>query len=218
MAKAANERLRARKLLLDALKMPEALPALPLADWELLLRVARRARVLGRMESALHHAGLLGDIPPRAAAHLRAARNVIAHRKTLISWEVNRLLWALKGINAPLILLKGTAYLLADLPPARGRIFADVDLLVPEDRVMEIEERLVERGWFKTEIDPYDDRYYRVWMHEIPPLRHRERGTESTSTIGSCRRPAIWPRIPHHFLRPPGRSPTRGCTFLRLPT
>ena len=178
MAKVANERLRARKLLLDALKMPETLPALSLADWELLLRVARRARVLGRLESALHHAGLLGDIPPPVAAHLRAARNVIKHRKTLISWEVNRLLWALKGIDAPLILLKGTAYLLADLPPAQGRIFADVDLLVPEDRVREIEERLVERGWFKTEIDPYDDRYYRVWMHEIPPLRHRERGTE----------------------------------------
>jgi hypothetical protein len=28
------------------------------------------------------------------------------------------------------------------------------------------------------QIDPYDDRYYRVWGHEIPPLRHRERGTE----------------------------------------
>jgi hypothetical protein len=178
MARAASARLRAQKLLLDALKMPETLPALSPADWELLLRVARRARVLGRLESALDHAGLLGDIPPRAAAHLRAARNVIAHRKTLISWEVNRLCWALKGIDAPLILLKGTAYLLADLPPAQGRIFADVDLLVPEERIVEIEERLVERGWFKTEIDPYDDRYYRVWMHEIPPLRHRERGTE----------------------------------------
>jgi len=140
--------------------------------------MARRARVLGRLESDLARSGLLGIIPTRAAAHLRAARNVIAHRNTLISWEVNRLLWALKGIDVPLILLKGTAYLLAELPPARGRIFADVDLLVPEDRIGAIEERLVERGWFKTQIDPYDDRYYRVWMHEIPPLRHRERGTE----------------------------------------
>jgi hypothetical protein len=178
MTKAANETRRAQRLLLAALQAPEKLPGLPPADWELLLRVARRARVLGRLESDLARAGLLGDIPALAAAHLRAARNVIAHRNTLISWEVNRLLWALKGINVPLILLKGSAYLLAGLPPARGRIFADVDLLVPEERIGEIEERLVERGWFKTQIDPYDDRYYRVWMHEIPPLRHRERGTE----------------------------------------
>ena len=92
--------------------------------------------------------------------------------------EVNRLLWALTGIDTPIILLKGAGYLLAGLPPASGRIFADVDLLVPEDMVPKIEERLVDRGWFKTQIDPYDDRYYRVWMHEIPPLRHNERGTE----------------------------------------
>lgn len=178
MAKAASETQRARRLLLAALRTPTSLPALSLADWELLLRVARRARVLGRLEAELAHAGLLEEIPTRAAAHLRAARNVIEHRKTLISWEVNRLLWALKGIDQTLILLKGTAYLLAGLPPAAGRIFADVDLLVPEEQIGAIEERLLESGWFKTEIDPYDDRYYRVWMHEIPPLRHRERGTE----------------------------------------
>ena len=178
MSRAASETRRAQRLLLNALQAPEKLPGLPPADWELLLRVARRARVLGRLESDLARTGLLEDIPERAAAHLRAARNVITHRNTLISWEVNRLLWALKDIDVPLILLKGAAYLLAGLPPARGRIFADVDLLVPEERIGEIEERLVERGWFKTQIDPYDDRYYRVWMHEIPPLRHRERGTE----------------------------------------
>lgn len=178
MTKAASETRRAQRLLIEALRAPKQLPALPPADWELLLRVARRARVLGRLESDLAQAGLFGAIPPRAATHLRAASNVIAHRNTLISWEVNRILWALKGMDVPLILLKGTAYLLADFPPARGRIFADVDLLVPEDRIGEVEERLVARGWFKTQIDPYDDRYYRLWMHEIPPLRHLERGTE----------------------------------------
>ncbi len=178
MARRAAPNQQAQRLLLEALRTPENLPALSPVDWDLLLRVARRARLLGRLQSDLAQAGLLESIPPRAAAHLRASRNVIEHRKTLVSWEVNRILWALKGIEVPLILLKGTAYLLAELPPAQGRIFADVDLLVPEARVSEIEERLVDRGWFKTQIDPYDDRYYRVWMHEIPPLRHWERGTE----------------------------------------
>ena len=178
MGKRASETQRAHRLLLAALRAPENLPTLPSADWELLLRVARRARLLGRLESDLPQAGLPGSIPPRAAAHLRAARNVIEHRKTLASWEVNRILWALKGLEVPLILLKGAAYVLAELPPARGRIFADVDLLVPEELIGKVEERLLGRGWFKMQIDPYDDRYYRVWMHEIPPLRHRERGTE----------------------------------------
>jgi hypothetical protein len=26
-------------------------------------------------------------------------------------------------------------------------------------------------------LDPYDQRYYREWMHELPPLRHEGRGT-----------------------------------------
>ena len=178
MGKRAIETERANRLLLTALRAPEKLTVLPSVDWELLLRVARRARLLGRLESDLARASLLEFIPPRAAAHLRAASNVIEHRKTLASWEVNRILWALKGLEMPLILLKGIGYVLAELPPARGRIFADVDLLVPEERVGEVEERLLARGWFRMKIDPYDDRYYRVWMHEIPPLRHRERGTE----------------------------------------
>jgi hypothetical protein len=178
MGKRATATERAQRLLLAALKSPEKLPDVPSADWEVLLRVARRVRLLGRLEADLARAGLLERIPARAAAHLRAARNVIEHRKTLVSWEVNRLLWALNGLDVPLILLKGAGYVLADLPTARGRLFADVDLLVPEERIAGVEARLVERGWFRMQIDPYDDRYYRVWMHEIPPLRHRERGTE----------------------------------------
>ena len=169
---------RANRLLLDALCSSENLISLPSADWELLLRAARRVRLLGRLEADLSRAGLLGHIPVGAANHLRASRHVIEHRRTLVTWEINRILWAIKGMGIPVILLKGAAYVQAGLPPAPGRLFADVDLLVPEGRILEIEERLVSKGWLKMPIDPYDDRYYRVWMHEIPPLRHRERGTE----------------------------------------
>jgi len=169
---------RADRLLMQALRSPGRLPGLSVGDWELLLRVARRARLLGRLEADLSKSGLLGEIPPGAANHLCAARHVIEHRRTLVSWETNRILWALKGLDVPVILLKGAAYVMAGLPSAPGRLFADVDLLIPEGRILEVEARLVSKGWFKMPIDPYDDRYYRVWMHEIPPLRHRERGTE----------------------------------------
>lgn len=178
MAEPHDEAARAVHLLLTALRTPAALPALSLPDWDLLLRVARRARLLGRLEADLAVLGLLGAIPPKAAEHLRAARAVIAHRDTMIRWEVNRLLWALREVDVPLILLKGAAYVIAQLPPARGRLFADVDLLVPEAAVPPVEEALLARGWSSLKLHPYDERYYRLWMHEIPPLRHRERGTE----------------------------------------
>ena len=50
----------------------------PAADWELLIRVARRTRLLARIEADLAGAGLLDGIPMQAANHLRAARNVVA--------------------------------------------------------------------------------------------------------------------------------------------
>jgi hypothetical protein len=91
---------------------------------------------------------------------------------------LNRVLWALKEVETPVIVLKGAAYVLAGLPSARGRWFADLDVLVPESRISQVEETLLNRGWYRTRMNPYDERYYRVWMHEIPPLRHRERETE----------------------------------------
>ncbi len=32
-------------------------------------------------------------------------------------------------------------------------------------------------GWSNGDIDPYDDHYYREWMHELPPMTHCSRGT-----------------------------------------
>jgi len=178
MVEVERQTHRANQLLLNSLRSPESLPSLTPTDWELLLRVARRVRLLGRIEADLAKAGLLGEVPAAAGNHLRASRHVIEHRRTLITWEINRILWAIKGMDISLILLKGAAYVQAGLPPAPGRLFADVDLLVAEEQIAALEERLVSKGWYKMVIDPYDDRYYRVWMHEIPPLRHRERGTE----------------------------------------
>ena len=32
-------------------------------------------------------------------------------------------------------------------------------------------------GWATRHRDPYDVRYYRQWMHELPPMMNRRRGT-----------------------------------------
>lgn len=32
-------------------------------------------------------------------------------------------------------------------------------------------------GWIGAKSDPYDQRYYREWMHELPPMSHVRRGT-----------------------------------------
>lgn len=77
-----------------------------------------------------------------------------------------------------MILLKGAAYLFAGIPVARGRHLSDVDILVPRRKLEGAELSLLADGWEPQKLDSYDQRYYREWMHELPPLKHPERGFE----------------------------------------
>jgi len=94
-----------------------------------------------------------------------------------VRWEVRQIRAALAGLDLPLILLKGAAYAIADLPPARGRLFSDIDVMVPKPRLPEVEAALMLHGWAGIGHDTYDQRYYRNWMHELPPLQHIRRLT-----------------------------------------
>jgi hypothetical protein len=40
-----------------------------------------------------------------------------------------------------------------------------------------VESALMLNGWATTHHNRYDQRYYRRWMHELPPLRHNKRNT-----------------------------------------
>ena len=73
------------------------------------------------------------------------------------------------------MLLKGAAYVAAGLLPAMGRVFTDIDIMVPKSRLGEVEAALMSHGWATTHHTAYDQRYYREWMHELPPLRHIQR-------------------------------------------
>jgi hypothetical protein len=65
----------------------------------------------------------------------------------------------------------------AGLPAAAGRLFSDIDILVPKARLDEVESQLMAHGWVSTHHDAYDQRYYREWMHELPPMQHLRRAT-----------------------------------------
>src|SRR3546814_12617760 len=47
--------------------------------------------------------------------------------------------------------------------------------MVPCARLDAVEAGLIAAGWEWVKPDPYDDQYYRRWMHELPPLIHKER-------------------------------------------
>jgi hypothetical protein len=122
--------------------------------------------------------GLLEQVPAKVLEHFTAARVFIDQRQRMARWEISHILKAIDGLDVPITLLKGGAYILAGLPPARGRLLSDVDLLVPAASLDDVEQTLLGNGWESVKLEEYDQRYYRTWMHELPPLRHPDRGLE----------------------------------------
>jgi hypothetical protein len=158
-----------------ALRRPAVLAELKLDEWDVLLRQAYRVELLGRIADLAQVHDLWSAIPDGPRQRLVSAAAVAAKVGREVRWEVDRIQRALAGVVDEVILLKGAAYVMAALPPARGRIFHDVDILVPRARLNEVESALLFHGWAGVYSDAYDQRYYREWMHELPPVRHIER-------------------------------------------
>jgi hypothetical protein len=160
-----------------ALRDPAALPGLSLPQWETLVRQARRTSLLPRVALTLDNLGLLQQVPPAPRIHLEAARTLAQAQADAVRREVAFIDRALAATGVPVVLLKGAAYLVAGLSAARGRMFSDIDILVPQGALANVEATLLLHGWHTSKTTAYDQRYYRRWMHELPPLRHISRQT-----------------------------------------
>jgi hypothetical protein len=159
------------RLLTSALRDPASTAALEAAGWTALLSMARAERLDGSLAHRLE--GL--PMPETAARVLAAAKANAAAGRTQALWEAEMARRALVPLDVPVVLLKGTAFAAAGLGAGTGRLIGDLDILVPRDRLDAVEAALIDAGWEWVKSDPYDDAYYRRWMHELPPLIHNAR-------------------------------------------
>jgi len=156
-------------LLARALRDPASVERLAPAEWTALFAVARAEQLIGTLATRIH-----GLTMPADAARIVADAIASAEQgRTAALWEAEMARRALGDI--PVVLLKGTAFVAAGLSAGIGRSIGDLDILVPRGRIDEAEAALLAAGWEWVKPDPYDDAYYRQWMHELPPLIHRER-------------------------------------------
>jgi Uncharacterised nucleotidyltransferase len=158
-------------LVAKLLRDPASARALATQDWTAALRAARAERLLATLAVRLDGLDLPDDVT-RVLANARADAEV---GRTHALWEVEMCRRALALLDVPVVLLKGSAFVAAGLDAGRGRLIGDLDILVPRDRLDEVETALLGAGWEWVKPDPYDDAYYRTWMHELPPLIHRDR-------------------------------------------
>ena len=164
-------------LVSQVFRNPYTIRSFSLADWDRLIRQARRAGLQARLRGVLELHGQLASVPYEARSHLDAAATLAEKQQIAVRWEIDKITEALSGIAFLPIILKGGAYVMAGLPAATGRMFNDIDILVPRELLGPVEAALMLAGWHPSGLSDYDDRYYRRWMHEIPPMQHIKRAT-----------------------------------------
>jgi hypothetical protein len=157
--------------LATALADPVSVLGFSPGDWTSLLSIARAERLDGSL------AYRLADLPlPDAVARaLEDARAQAGFDHAQALWEVEMARRALMPIGVAPILLKGSAFAFASLPAGVGRLIGDLDILVPRDRLDDVEAALLDAGFMWVKDDAYTQAYYRRWMHELPPLIHAHR-------------------------------------------
>lgn len=156
---------------------PALASTLNLFDWQQLILVLRHQQLLACYSERFKQTGVFEEIPSRVKRHFLNADVLAANHKKQVEYEAAELTQHLSGKQPNLIFLKGAGYTLSGAKVGQGRIYNDIDLLTDRNSIAEIEKKLSLLGWLSEELTEHDDKYYRQWAHEIPPLRHGKRGS-----------------------------------------
>lgn len=165
-----------------------------LAQWSHFILILREIELLARFYHLSKNAGVYNQFPEKIKHHLHSAFIKARRQAVQAKFEAHNLTEHLSHINIKPIFLKGVAYTLLENKASQGRTYSDMDVLVNKSDLKTIERKLTMYGWFAKKTDDYDEKYYREWAHEIPPLQQGSRGTIADV---------------HHNLIPPisGRAP-----------
>src|SRR3546814_18104983 len=121
-----------------------------------------RAGILARLCFQLDELAALEKVPERPRRPLESARVLALKPERDVRWEVACVREVLVDSGVQITLLKGAAYVMAGLPPARGRLCSDTDFMAPPHRIDEAERTLLHAGWAPAVKDAYN-----------PPPTHR---------------------------------------------
>ena len=179
---------------IDIIKQPNKAMKLSLSEWSQFIFILRECELLARFYYLSQEDQVFNQYPEQAQRHLHSAKIKADRQARQAVFEAEQLNENLKKINVQPIFLKGVAYTLLNNKASLGRTYSDMDVLVPKSELKKIERYLTLYGWFAKKTDDYDDKYYREWAHEIPPMFQTSRGTVADI---------------HHNLLPPvsGRAP-----------
>lgn len=156
---------------------PSLCQHLSLDEWSSLLLVLRKSKMLARLSAWLSDHALLQTLPIEVQRHLQNAADLAERQQQQTRQEAKALVSQLSNMTSTLVFLKGAGYSLSANAAHVGRVYSDIDVLVPKQDIAAVESCLAIFGWYRQPLSDYDERYYREWAHEIPPIAHGGRGT-----------------------------------------
>ncbi len=159
------------------IREPATALGLPSQAWNEILPQLRKARLLSRFAVRAEREGVAERLPPKVREHMESALILAQSTRTSLIWESIEVERVLARISVPGVLLKGAAFVAADLPAALGRPSSDLDLLVPRTALPAVVDALRDAGWEDSDMDEGERHHFMRWMHQIPAMYHAIRNT-----------------------------------------
>ncbi|MGJ8680891.1 nucleotidyltransferase family protein [Paraglaciecola sp.] len=156
---------------------PKLTETLQPEEWFHFVLILREAKLLASFYHMSIKENVFSVYPLFVQKHLKSAHVRAGRQKAQVLFECNTLDSMLKQIDVIPIYMKGANYILRNSSNGQGRLVSDIDVLVNEHEITKVENYLKTKLWLSEKLSDYDDKYYRAWAHEIPPLFHPLRGT-----------------------------------------
>lgn len=150
---------------------------LSLHEWQNVIFVLREAKLLGSLYHTAKQASCYDDYPDYAQKHLFSAQIYAQRQAQQITFESLEIRALLEQVGVTAVFLKGAGYTLRNSLNGRGRVCSDIDILVTKENLPKAERHLKSNRWQSEQLNDYDEKYYRQWAHEIPPLFQINRAT-----------------------------------------
>ncbi|MEX3071486.1 nucleotidyltransferase family protein [Vibrio alginolyticus] len=164
--------------LVDVLVKPEKLLEVPPSALSDIVSEARYFNMLAQLKYLCESKGYWSSLPKKFTSHLSSASLFYENQRRKLEIEAEEITKVLTPLNVQWMYLKGGAYHLNGMTGFSGRMMSDIDILVEESAISRVEAAFKDNSWVSAKISNYDEKFYRSWSQEIPPLRHLYRQVE----------------------------------------
>ncbi len=164
-------------MLTELLANPQSFSSFSSKEQSRLISEARYFNMLAQLKPLFIQSEQWETLPPKVKQHIDVAHGIFNHQQARLKHESRHFQQVFSALNIEWTYLKGAAYHLADFPEFQGRLMNDIDILVNEHSLPKVENALRKQGWLSSHLNDYDQKFYRQWSQEIPPMRHLTRQT-----------------------------------------